>query len=605
MITSNSNIVIGGNSSVSDIAMSNEVITGAGITQIWFNSSSGAAYWTLSQGSNTLITGGSSTQLDFKSNQGSISLNGTANLTANLVGSNTGLVFLTLSKTFNIDPNIDENAIPVVSDIVPLFIMNGESNSGGQGNNTLASIVELAPRTNTKILHNGTLAFEDLDVGVNNIINHSGITNNASHGIEIGLANTIDAGRWDYSTLYIVKTGQGTSRIGQWVPGHASGYWTTALSRINAATALLDADNKTIVPIVFISLGINDILAAVSAATYKPLMVAHIAKFRALLGAETIVLITKFTSPPLIAGLDAYNAIFDEIAAEDALTFAINTDNTDAKDSYHWNYNGLKLISERILDVINGENGTLDTPVIDIPSGIYGSPQTITLTGPVGASLRYEVDGSQPTSSSPLYTAPFSFTDTGTLRVIAMQKDYKNSVEANTSYTINNGWLTWGNFTNAYQDGDFIRCNVTSGNSGGIATSTIDATLPFSLIIEWVAPSSTIHAAVISLDEDDTAYYAWDGGINHVDSVFFFSSAAYRASPGTTSTLLRTPVVPPCLMRMRGNGTDLFHEISTDSGDTWETLDTRTGLLTGKTTLYIKALFTERTLSKRIRVKFG
>ena len=59
-----------------------------------------------------------------------------------------------------------------------LVVINGESNSGGYALNSEASPRELGRRRSVKILNNTTLAtFDDLDIGVNNLVGHTGLAN--------------------------------------------------------------------------------------------------------------------------------------------------------------------------------------------------------------------------------------------------------------------------------------------------------------------------------------------------------------------------------------------------------------------------------------------
>lgn len=52
---------------------------------------------------------------------------------------------------------------------------------------------------------------------------------------------------------------------------------------------------------------------------------------------------------------------------------------------------------------------------VSLPAGVYAEAQTVSLTSPAG-DIRYTLDGSHPTSRSPLYTAPLNLTKTTVLR---------------------------------------------------------------------------------------------------------------------------------------------------------------------------------------------
>jgi Chitobiase/beta-hexosaminidase C-terminal domain/Right handed beta helix region len=80
---------------------------------------------------------------------------------------------------------------------------------------------------------------------------------------------------------------------------------------------------------------------------------------------------------------------------------------------------------------------TVATPSISIPTGIYTSPQQVTLTdSSQGSSIYYTTDKSVPTSSSTLYQQPFSVSVSSTVQAIAMLDGSQSAVAAST-LTIN------------------------------------------------------------------------------------------------------------------------------------------------------------------------
>jgi hypothetical protein len=77
------------------------------------------------------------------------------------------------------------------------------------------------------------------------------------------------------------------------------------------------------------------------------------------------------------------------------------------------------------------------TPTFSPPGGAYASAQTVTIsTATSGASIRYTVDGSTPTASSPLYTGPISVPGTRTVNAIGIKSGLTNSAVASATYTI-------------------------------------------------------------------------------------------------------------------------------------------------------------------------
>ncbi len=81
---------------------------------------------------------------------------------------------------------------------------------------------------------------------------------------------------------------------------------------------------------------------------------------------------------------------------------------------------------------------TVATPTIAPNGGSFLNSATVTLaTATGGASLYYTTDGSAPTASSTLYSAPFSITSTCTLRVIGIKAANVDSIIASANFTIN------------------------------------------------------------------------------------------------------------------------------------------------------------------------
>jgi hypothetical protein len=96
-ITANATINVAGNSSNSDIAIGDEVITGATISQIWYGCGNGA-YWEIKRGSNTVLHVESTGYMDFAGNGVALNKDVGGTLVANLNSSQTGTLIIELTK---------------------------------------------------------------------------------------------------------------------------------------------------------------------------------------------------------------------------------------------------------------------------------------------------------------------------------------------------------------------------------------------------------------------------------------------------------------------------------------------------------------------------
>lgn len=83
--------------------------------------------------------------------------------------------------------------------------------------------------------------------------------------------------------------------------------------------------------------------------------------------------------------------------------------------------------------------GTAATPVISPAGGTFASAQNVTLSSATsGAAIRYTLDGSTPSASSPLYAGAFSVAAPGkTVKAIAIKSGMNGSGVASAVFTIN------------------------------------------------------------------------------------------------------------------------------------------------------------------------
>src|SRR5690606_20947103 len=75
-------------------------------------------------------------------------------------------------------------------------------------------------------------------------------------------------------------------------------------------------------------------------------------------------------------------------------------------------------------------------PAADIVSGAVDAGTLVSLSAAAGTSIYYTIDGSTPSASSTLYTAPISITEAVTIKAIAVRPGWINSSVLTLSYTI-------------------------------------------------------------------------------------------------------------------------------------------------------------------------
>jgi hypothetical protein len=240
---------------------------------------------------------------------------------------------------------------------VDLIILFGESNASGRAPNSAATAYERTARPSVRILNNNSRVFEPLDLDQNNSIDVCGFT--TEHGMEVGLANAVEAGRLKNPT-YLVKSACSGTRIDQWLNGSGQPSWNEMRSKVDAALAQLTAQGITKRRItVWMSIGLNDAVQGTPADSFYARINRFTAAFRAAYGATIKFHMTQFhryrpdfgeTAPT--GNGHPYNAIIDLINANDPNLTTVET--TDAgwitgEEAIHWSANGFKVIADRMV----------------------------------------------------------------------------------------------------------------------------------------------------------------------------------------------------------------------------------------------------------------
>jgi hypothetical protein len=102
------------------------------------------------------------------------------------------------------------------------------------------------------------------------------------------------------------------------------------------------------------------------------------------------------------------------------------------------------------------------TPTLSPDSGTYSGSVTVTTSDATsGATIYYTTDGSTPTTISPVYTGPLTFTQTTMLQAMAAASGMTNSAVASATYTTSGSGsssaVTWTDTTNVTVAGSSIQ----------------------------------------------------------------------------------------------------------------------------------------------------
>lgn len=134
-------------------------------------------------------------------------------------------------------------------------------------------------------------------------------------------------------------------------------------------------------------------------------------------------------------------------------------------------------------------NFLVPAPVISPVAGNYSSPQTVTITdADPAATIYYTVDGSTPTTSSPIYTGTFIVNSTTTVKAIAARSGFIPSPVTSVLYNFP-GMAATPVFNPA--PGTYIgsvTVAITDSTSGAVIHYTLDGSTPTAASLVYSAP---------------------------------------------------------------------------------------------------------------------
>lgn len=159
-------------------------------------------------------------------------------------------------------------------------------------------------------------------------------------------------------------------------------------------------------------------------------------------------------------------------------------------------------------------------PVLDMPvitaageeapgDNTYYFNSTVTMTAAEGASIYYTTDGTTPTDSSTLYTAPFQITETSTIKAIATMSNYQNSSVATLDVTITAPTVETPVFAPvAGTYADSVNFTLSCATSDAEIRYTTDGTEPTETSTLYTAPILLTATTTVKAKAFKTAWFA-------------------------------------------------------------------------------------------------
>ena len=140
-------------------------------------------------------------------------------------------------------------------------------------------------------------------------------------------------------------------------------------------------------------------------------------------------------------------------------------------------------------------------------------------------------------------------------------------------------------------------------SQGGVATTTIDSTQQFEVVMDC-ASQADANAFIVALSTTNTAVFNFSGRATVYGAYCWSTNQVYwtRNTGSYSEGLVSGTYAYPKQLKLKKSGNDMLLQVSTDGGSTWTTVDTRTGVLSGLGTLYLIAM-TGGSGSLRMRAK--
>lgn len=198
----------------------------------------------------------------------------------------------------------------------------------------------------------------------------------------------------------------------------------------------------------------------------------------------------------------------------------------------------------------------VETPSISPASGTYSAAQTATIVcATSGATIRYTTDGTEPTSSSSIYTAPLTISATTTLKARAFKSGMTDSATAIAIYTIAATPSPITQTIGAGSDAFVVK----------IAQDYYQGPAQYTIKVDGVQIGGTLTAGALkSSGQSDTITVLGNWGTGSHTLVVEFLNDAYGGTPQTDRNLYVTGItyntapMTPATASLPSTGTATF-----------------------------------------------
>jgi hypothetical protein len=152
------------------------------------------------------------------------------------------------------------------------------------------------------------------------------------------------------------------------------------------------------------------------------------------------------------------------------------------------------------------------SPTFSPAAGTYNtSTMTVSLADVTsGAVIYYTTDGSTPTTSSSIYSAPLSISATTTINAIAVASGYVNSAVASATYTMTTESPTFSPGAGSYSTFFGLTITLSDSTPGAVIYYTTNGSTPTTSSSRYSSPlrlnvSATINAIAVASGHTNSA----------------------------------------------------------------------------------------------------